>query len=161
MSDSVRPHRRQPARFPRPWDSPGKNTGVGCPFLLQHFIYIYTQIHACIHFQICFLCRLFCNTGQSSPCFTAAPCCSSILNIAECTCPNSLTRRDLYSQRGLPQPLQWTPCCQLKLKPTGKLTSFPEFKVDQPMLCQNRVSTKYNASCASVPRTQALRSHKS
>ena len=33
--DSVRPHRRQPTRLPRPWDSPGKNTGVGCHFLLQ------------------------------------------------------------------------------------------------------------------------------
>ena len=29
VSDSVRPHRRQPTRLPRPWDSPGKNTGVG------------------------------------------------------------------------------------------------------------------------------------
>ena len=35
MSDSVRPHRRQPTRLLRPWDSPGKNTGVGCHFLLQ------------------------------------------------------------------------------------------------------------------------------
>ena len=35
MSDSVRPHRRQSTRLPRPWDSPGKNTGVGCHFLLQ------------------------------------------------------------------------------------------------------------------------------
>ena len=35
MSDSVRPHWRQPTRLPRPWDSPGKNTGVGCHFLLQ------------------------------------------------------------------------------------------------------------------------------
>ena len=35
MSDSVRPHRRQPTRLRHPWDSPGKNTGVGCPFLLQ------------------------------------------------------------------------------------------------------------------------------
>ena len=35
MSDSVRPHRLQPTRLPRPWDSPGKNTGVGCHFLLQ------------------------------------------------------------------------------------------------------------------------------
>ena len=35
MSDSVRPHRRQPTRLPRPWDSPGNNTGVGCHFLLQ------------------------------------------------------------------------------------------------------------------------------
>ena len=29
------PHRRQPIRLPRPWDSPGKNTGVGYHFLLQ------------------------------------------------------------------------------------------------------------------------------
>ena len=35
MSDSVRPHSRQPTRFPRPWDSPGKNAGLGCHFLLQ------------------------------------------------------------------------------------------------------------------------------
>ena len=35
MSDSVQPQRRQPTRLPRPWDSPGKNTGVGCHFLLQ------------------------------------------------------------------------------------------------------------------------------
>ena len=35
MSDSVRPHRRQPTRLPRPWDSLGKNTGVGGHFLLQ------------------------------------------------------------------------------------------------------------------------------
>ena len=35
MSNSVRPHRRRPTRLPRPWDSPGKNTGVGCHFLLQ------------------------------------------------------------------------------------------------------------------------------
>ena len=35
MSDSARPHRQQPTRLPRPWDSPGKNTGMGCHFLLQ------------------------------------------------------------------------------------------------------------------------------
>ena len=35
MADSVRPHRWPPTRLPHPWDSPGKNTGVGCHFLLQ------------------------------------------------------------------------------------------------------------------------------
>ena len=35
MSDSVQPHRQQPTRLRHPWDSPGKNTGVGCHFLLQ------------------------------------------------------------------------------------------------------------------------------
>ena len=42
MSDSVRPHRRQPTRFRCPWDSPGKNTGVGCHFLLQ-----YVKVKSC------------------------------------------------------------------------------------------------------------------
>ena len=31
----MRPHRQQPTRLRCPWDSPGKNTGVGCHFLLQ------------------------------------------------------------------------------------------------------------------------------
>ena len=35
VSDSVQPHRWQPTGLCRPWDSPGKNTGVGCHFLLQ------------------------------------------------------------------------------------------------------------------------------
>ena len=41
VSDSVRPHRWQPTRLLCPWDSPGKNTGVGCHFLLQ-------CMHACM-----------------------------------------------------------------------------------------------------------------
>ena len=36
VSDSVQHCRWQPTRVHRPWDSPGKNTGVGCRFLLQH-----------------------------------------------------------------------------------------------------------------------------
>ena len=36
MSNSVRLHRQKPNRLPHPWDSPGKNTGVGCHFLLQY-----------------------------------------------------------------------------------------------------------------------------
>ena len=35
MPNSVRPHKQQPTGLPRPWDSPGKNAGVGCHFLLQ------------------------------------------------------------------------------------------------------------------------------
>ena len=35
VSNSVRPHKRQPTRLPCPWDSPVKNTGLGCHFLLQ------------------------------------------------------------------------------------------------------------------------------
>ena len=33
---TLRPQRRQPTRLPHPWDSPGKNTGLGCHFLLQY-----------------------------------------------------------------------------------------------------------------------------
>ena len=35
MSNSVRPHKWQPTRLLHPWDASGKNTGVGCHFLLQ------------------------------------------------------------------------------------------------------------------------------
>ena len=35
LCPTVQPHRRQPTRLRHPWDSPGKNTGVGCHFLLQ------------------------------------------------------------------------------------------------------------------------------
>ena len=35
VSDSLQPHRRQPSRLPHPWNSSGKNTEVGCHFLLQ------------------------------------------------------------------------------------------------------------------------------
>ena len=35
VSESVRPHRQQPTRLLCPWDSPGKNNGVGCHFLFN------------------------------------------------------------------------------------------------------------------------------
>ena len=44
VSDSVQSHRQQPTRLRHPWDSPGKNTGVGCHFLLQHVIHRSTQM---------------------------------------------------------------------------------------------------------------------
>ena len=44
VSNSVAPHRRQLTRLPHPWDSPGKNTGVGCHCLLQT-VYIESLIH--------------------------------------------------------------------------------------------------------------------
>ena len=37
VSDSLGPHGLQPTRFPCPWDSPGKSTGVACHFLLHNF----------------------------------------------------------------------------------------------------------------------------
>ena len=40
MSDSVRPHRQQPTRLPHPWDSVGKNAGVGCHALLRVMVQV-------------------------------------------------------------------------------------------------------------------------
>ena len=40
VSNSLQPREPQPTRLLSPWNSPGKNTGVGCHFLLQH-IYVY------------------------------------------------------------------------------------------------------------------------
>ena len=46
MSDSLWPHGLQLARLPRPWDFPGKSTGVGCHFLLQSWT---INISYCCH----------------------------------------------------------------------------------------------------------------
>ena len=43
LCPTVRPQRRQPTRLPRPWDCPGKNSAVGCHFLLT-YMYTHTQI---------------------------------------------------------------------------------------------------------------------
>ena len=49
MSAFVRPHRQQPTRLPRPWESPGENTGVGCHFLLQvRYRMTYFSLHKCV-----------------------------------------------------------------------------------------------------------------
>ena len=42
---TLRPYRRQPTGLPRPWDSPGKNTGVGCHFLLQYLFINSTSVY--------------------------------------------------------------------------------------------------------------------
>ena len=47
MSDSLRPHRLQPARLLCPWDSPGKDTGLGCHFLLQK-IFLTQGLNLCL-----------------------------------------------------------------------------------------------------------------
>ena len=52
MSDSVRPHRRQPSRLPHPWGSPGKNTGVGCHFLNQGKLEVVKQEMARVNIDI-------------------------------------------------------------------------------------------------------------
>ena len=60
MFNSVRPHRQQPTRLCRPWDSPGKNTGVGCHFLLQ-------SIKVKSESEVAQLCLTLCDPMDSSP----------------------------------------------------------------------------------------------
>ena len=55
-----RPHRQQPTRVLCPWDSPGKNTGVGCHFILQ-------RMHACMHAKSLQLCPTLCDPIDGSP----------------------------------------------------------------------------------------------
>ena len=51
VSDSLRPHGLQPTRLPRPWDFPGKSTGVGChrllrkPFIWYVILNTYVKLH--------------------------------------------------------------------------------------------------------------------
>ena len=55
VSDSLRSHGLQPTRLLCPWDSPGKNTGVGCHFLLQGSFLIQgsNQCFVClVHWQV-------------------------------------------------------------------------------------------------------------
>ena len=71
MSDSVQPHRRQPARLPRPWDSPGRNSACTetqlfhiwlqpflftfqyvsfLTFLKMYFVEIHVDLQCCVSF---------------------------------------------------------------------------------------------------------------
>ena len=60
VSDSVQPHRQQPTRLLCPWDSPGKNTGMGCHFLLQ-------CMKVKSESEITQLCPTLCNPVDCSP----------------------------------------------------------------------------------------------
>ena len=82
MSDSVRPQRRQPTRLLHPWDSPGKNTGVGCHFLLQ-----------------CVKVKSECEVTQSCP---------TLCDPMDCSLPGSsirgISRQEYWSGVPLPSP---------------------------------------------------------
>ena len=60
VSNSVRPHRWQPTGLRRPWDSPGKNTGVGCYFLFQ-------GMKVKIESEVAQLCPTLCDPVDCSP----------------------------------------------------------------------------------------------
>ena len=49
MSNSLRPHGLQPSRLLRPWDFPGKNTGVGCHFFFQEIFWTWASNPCLLH----------------------------------------------------------------------------------------------------------------
>ena len=51
VSDSLRPRGLQPTRLLCPWDSPGKNTGVGCHSLLQGILQTQGSNQGLLHFR--------------------------------------------------------------------------------------------------------------
>ena len=85
MFDSVWPHGWQPTRLPHPWDSPGKNTGVGCHFLLQ------------------------CMKVKSES--EVAQLCLTFSNPMDCSLPGSsihgFSRQEYWSRVPLPSPLSY------------------------------------------------------
>ena len=90
MSDSVRPHRQQPIRLLCSWDSPGKNPGVGCHFLLQ-----------------CMKVKSESEVTQSCP---------TLSNPMDCSLPGSsvhgFSRQEYWSGVPLPSPLFWQATAQ-------------------------------------------------
>ena len=81
VSNSVPPQRRQPNRLPRPWDSPGKNTGVACHFLFQE-IFLTQGSNLCL---LHLLCWRACLVTQS---------CLTLCDPMDCSQPGSSAHGD-------------------------------------------------------------------
>ena len=84
MSYSVRPHRWQPTRLHHPWDSPGRNIGVGCHFILQ-----------------CIKAKSESEVAQSCP---------TPSDPMDCSLPGSsmgFARQKYWSELPLPSPSRW------------------------------------------------------
>ena len=102
-SDSVWPHRWQPTRLLRPWDSPGKNAGVGCHFLLQS-----------MKVKVKSLSRVWLFTTPWTAAFQAPP-------------SMGVSRQEYWS--GVPLP---SPTCSLAICQNSLLVSFRVPIGDQP-----------------------------
>ena len=102
MSDSMRPQRRQPTRLPRPWDSPGKNTGVGCHCLLRLMGYTLIQNKKMVYF---FLSFLFKNLFETYACLHSQSC-LTLCDPMNCSPPGPSVHGILQTRilEGLPFP---------------------------------------------------------
>ena len=78
------PHRGQPTRLPRPWDSPGKNTGVGWHFLLHGFWL------RCVNLKHQFSCSVMSDSSRPhEPQHVRPPCPSPTPRVYSNSCPLS------------------------------------------------------------------------
>ena len=118
MSDSVRLHRRQPTRLPHPWDSPGKNTGVGCHFLLQ------------------------CMKGKSES--EVSQSCLTRNDPMDCSPPGSsihgFSRQEYWSGLPLPSPLMIHNGTKTQKLPTLKTMTLKNLKIN--FTCYSTSATK-------------------
>ena len=83
MSDSVQPHRQQPTRLPRPWDSPGDNTRVGCHFLLQG-TFLRQRSNLCLAMARIFFTPERTRAAQKWQCLPLRPLEGAALYLADC-----------------------------------------------------------------------------
>ena len=121
MSDSVQPHRRHPTRLPRPWDSPGKNTGVGCHFLLQ--------------------CMKVISESE------VAQSCPTLSDPMDCSPPSmGFSRQEYWSGVPLPSPPSITGDTQLLCHTGLMLSSFSPPTLWDPMDCNSPRSSVYGDS---------------
>ena len=121
VSDSVRPHRRQPTRLPRAWDFPGNNTEVGCHFLLQC-----VKVKSLSHVRL--LATPWTAAYQAPPSmgFSRQEYCSGVPLPSPYQSPNLVWCCTVISRRPSWLPSTEPPMLHVRLTPTTALQKIPQ-----------------------------------
>ena len=137
----MRPHRRQPTRLPHPWDSPGKNTGVGCHFFLP-----------------CMKVKSESEVSQSCP---------TLSDLMDCSLPGSSIhgRRSTLPGKSagvgcpLPSPVYWA-AKLLSSFSRVQLCAIPETRLPFPRILQARtlegVAISFSNECTGLVLIKSL-----
>ena len=128
MSNSVQPQRRQPTRLPRHWDSPGKNTGMGCCFLLQ-----------CMKVKSLSCVRLLATPWTAA--YQALP-------------PMGFSRKEYWSRVPLPSPSKYATLLYLNVFTISKAVYKPSFWVSMEVSLQRQIDQiidyRFNLTLVSI-----------